>query len=175
VKQLSRRNFSPAQKQNHAEHDGIEKKFHLRRRPARDTVGVVDREPICAANFAEAAAVDHAADATEHDADRNDEGEPVAGDAVVFEQPLGDFHADITAEQRASDGFAGGEDHPAVRVVPVQPAFRAEIDELRANESGDERGDVNEHEPFITPRQPRPENDAHENSREHQPAVGGGI
>ena len=117
----------------------------------------------------------HTADATEHDADVHNDGEPVARGAGIFEQALGDFDGKITAEQRAGDGFAGGENHPAIRIVPVEPAFRAEIDELRTEECARQRGDVNQHEPLIAPRQPRPENDTHENAREHQPAVGGGV
>jgi len=49
------------------------------------------------------------------------------------------------------------------------------IDQLRAEERARQRRDVNQHEPRIMPRQPRPEHDAHENSRKHQPAVGGGL
>ena len=46
---------------------------------------------------------------------------------------------------------------------------------FRAKERTRKRRDVNQHEPRIMPRQSRPEHDAHENSRERQPAVSGGL
>ena len=175
VEELARQKFSPVQQQEHAEQHRIEQQLNQCSGPACEATTVIHGEPRRFAQTPQAAAVQNAAEATQHDRDRRDEREPVAGDAGVAKEMFGNFHRRVTAQQRAGDGFAGGENHPAMRVVPVQPAFRAEINELRAEERARKRGDVNKDEPVIAPREPGPEQDARENAREHQPAIGGGV
>jgi hypothetical protein len=119
--------------------------------------------------------VHHAAEATEQDTSGRNEREPVAGDAGVTKQLLGNLDCCIAAEQRASDGFAGGEHKPAIFVVPMQPALCAEINEFRAEEGTRQCGNVNQHEPGIAFRDARPKREADENTCEHQPAVGSGV
>ncbi len=117
----------------------------------------------------------HAADAPQHDSDGRDDGEPVARGAAIAEQPLRNLDARVATKQCTGDGFARSKNQPALLVMPVQPAFRREINQLGPEERACQRRDVDEHEPRVALRHARPERNAHENARKHQPAVGGGV
>src|SRR5437879_4386274 len=57
--------------------------------------------------------------------------------------------------------------------MPVKPAFSAKIDDFRSDKGPCQSGNVNQQEPFIASRLPRPEDNAYKDAREHQPAVSG--
>ena len=60
-----------------------------------------------------------------------------------------------------------------LRDISTSIALGEHIHGLRADERAEQRRDVDEHQPFIAPRQPRPREKAHGDPREQQPAVGG--
>src|SRR5262245_2050704 len=57
----------------------------------------------------------------------------------------------------------------------MKPAFGGKINNLGAEERGDQRDDINNHQALIPPRDARPVENAHEDSGQHQPAVSGGL
>ena len=114
-----------------------------------------------------------AADPADGDAQRCDQREEVARGGAVAERVLREFHPGIAAEQRAEHGFAGREPEPAVGHRPVEPALGEHIHELRPDERAEQRRDVNQHQPVVAPREPRPCEKARGDPREQQPAVGG--
>jgi len=60
VKKLSGRNSSPAEKQNHSQHQRVEKEFHRHGRPAGDTADVIARVPARVAHAAQTTAMQQA-------------------------------------------------------------------------------------------------------------------
>src|SRR2546423_15086781 len=84
---------------------------------------------------------------------------------------LGQFHENVTAEQRAQDRFAGGKLEPHVRRAEMEPAFREKINELRAEEGADQRRAVDEHQPPVLARALFPKKKADENAGEQEPGV----
>ena len=109
--------------------------------------------------------------APQADADRRDEREVVARGALVSDMALGQLDENIAAEQRAEDRFAGGKLQPHIRRAEMQPAFRKEVDNFRAEERADQGRAINENKTPVLTGAFFPKEKADDNAGKQQPRV----
>ena len=78
------------------------------------------------------------------------------GHCEYFSSAMAIMLRTVGIPSRVVNGFAGGEFEPAIFIMPMEPAFRAEIDELGAEECAGKRRNVNDHKPLVAARDSRP-------------------
>ena len=86
VKQLARRYSPPMQQQDDAEDQRIKEEFYRYGGPARHAINIVQGEPRRLTWATQATAIQKATNATEHDANGDNDGKPIASRALILKK-----------------------------------------------------------------------------------------